>query len=227
MGSLTADRPKCLLSVAGRTLLERTLTIAEDAGLSEIVIVTGYLRTQLEEFVRHRRSRARIFLVHNESFATTTNAHSLWLAGSRVRNRPVILLDADILFAEEIFHALLRAPRENTLVVRASEALGEEEVKVLVDPANRVMRIGKDVDPRLASGESIGLEKFSGEGTNAILDALDGGLRHAAFYEAAFEHAISRGLEMYALDSGRLPCIEIDTPEDLAAAENLARRYGL
>ena len=42
MGALTDAKPKCLLSINGKTLLERQIDALKKAGISEIAIVTGY-----------------------------------------------------------------------------------------------------------------------------------------------------------------------------------------
>ena len=39
---LTDNMPKCLLTINGRTLLERTVDAMRQAGISEFVVVTGY-----------------------------------------------------------------------------------------------------------------------------------------------------------------------------------------
>ncbi|WP_113911686.1 nucleotidyltransferase family protein [Roseovarius dicentrarchi] len=47
MGDLTADRPKPLISVAGRTLLDHALDIAADAGHARIVVNAHYKSDQI------------------------------------------------------------------------------------------------------------------------------------------------------------------------------------
>lgn len=47
MGDLTADRPKPLLSVAGRTLLDRTRDLVREAGISRTVVNAHYLADQI------------------------------------------------------------------------------------------------------------------------------------------------------------------------------------
>jgi len=48
MGVLTKDRPKPLVEVAGRPLIDYALDIANDAGLRRIVVNTHYLTDQLQ-----------------------------------------------------------------------------------------------------------------------------------------------------------------------------------
>lgn len=54
MGELTRTTPKPLLTVAGRTLLDRSLDLAEEAGHSQIVVNTHYHGDQI---VRHLSGR--------------------------------------------------------------------------------------------------------------------------------------------------------------------------
>ena len=49
MGALTADRPKPLLPVAGRALIDHALTAAAEAGAGRIVVNTHYLADQLAD----------------------------------------------------------------------------------------------------------------------------------------------------------------------------------
>ena len=48
--------------------------------------------------------------------------------------------------------------------------------------------------------------------------------RNDIFYEAAFQRGIDRGMALRAVDIGELPCMEIDTAEDLARADAEAER---
>ena len=40
--TITDHRPKCLIQISGKTLLERTLTALGAAGVTEAVVVIGY-----------------------------------------------------------------------------------------------------------------------------------------------------------------------------------------
>ena len=47
MKSMTDERPKCLVEVKGRTLLDRQINAIKTAGIKQISIVTGYKRELL------------------------------------------------------------------------------------------------------------------------------------------------------------------------------------
>ena len=48
---LTDTKPKCLLKVGERTLLERTVDAMAAASISEFVVVTGYLADMICDFL--------------------------------------------------------------------------------------------------------------------------------------------------------------------------------
>ena len=63
---LTSNTPKCLLDVKGRSLLERSMDALKGAGISEFVIVTGYLNHMIENFVKeHYGDSIRTTFIHN------------------------------------------------------------------------------------------------------------------------------------------------------------------
>ena len=48
---LTDTKPKCLLKVGTRTLLERTVDAMQQAGITEFVVVTGYRGGMIRDFL--------------------------------------------------------------------------------------------------------------------------------------------------------------------------------
>lgn len=54
MGSLTKDRPKPLIPVAGRALIDHALATAEDAGAKKVVVNTHYRPDQIAEHLAGR-----------------------------------------------------------------------------------------------------------------------------------------------------------------------------
>ena len=55
---LTAERPKCLIELNGRSLLEWQLDALREAGVAEVVVVTGF-RDDLVDAVAARREGVR------------------------------------------------------------------------------------------------------------------------------------------------------------------------
>jgi len=228
---LTDSRPKCLLDVGGKTILALTLENLMAAGIRDIVMVTGYREDQIRRFVAEQFPSLDVAFVTNEQFATTNNSYSLWVSRSAVGGDGIMLLDSDIVFDRRILGLLLDAREPDCLAMVSGKSLGDEEIKMKLGPGGRVLRIGKDVRPAEAAGESIGIEKMSApfmERLYTILDRtiVDRKTVHL-FYEAAFQEAIDAGAVMTAIDVGTLPCIEIDTPDDLESARDTGAFAGV
>lgn len=225
----TVDRPKCLVPVGGRSLLARTMDNLLAHGVDELVIVVGYCEASLREFVAARTAGPRVTFVRNEVFASTNNAYSLWLARVAVPGG-FTLIDGDVLYDPAVLTRLLATEGDAALAVERRDDLAAEEMKVLAGPDGHVAAVNKTMDPRRATGESIGLAWFTADTAAALWDRLGaqiaGGQRNV-FYELAFEQLIAAGRRFAIADVTGLPCMEIDTPEDLAVADAIARRAGL
>jgi choline kinase len=220
---LTDTIPKCLLAVGGRTLLERTLSTLGTHAFERILIVTGYKEELIRDSVPRLSAGAPVEFVRNARYEETSNAYSLWLALARSAGAPTVVLDADILFHPEILTRVLETRRPNVIALRESSTTGEEEVKIEQDASGRILRIGKEIPPERAAGESIGIERFSSPSGARLLEVLARRKGRNEFYEASFQELLDAGEDMRSVPCGDLPSIEIDTPEDLREAENVAR----
>jgi choline kinase len=219
---LTNDIPKSLIPVGGKPLLQRNLDALKANNIRRCIIVTGYLHAMIERFVSGLHLEMEIEFIHNPVFEQTNNNYSLWLARPAVNAEEIVLLDADILFHHGLLTRLLTSRHTDALIIRTHGSLGHEEIKCEVDRDGAILKIGKHLDPERSAGESVGIEKFSGATTARLFDVLSRRHVNNEFYEASFQEVIDGGAKIYAVDSGNLPCIEVDTPEDLAAAEHLA-----
>lgn len=219
---LTDTLPKCLLHVGEKTILGHTIDSLKNAGMKEIILVTGYRAGQIREFLSVHYPDLHATYIHNPRYEETNNIYSLWLTKDLVLGKEVLLLDSDILFDWHILPLLEAGGARSCLAVRHDRALGEEEIKVRTDARGLVAAIGKEVDPTGAVGESIGIERFSVPFVAILFRVLDRMIlrekRDTIFYEAAFQEAIDGGAEIAPVDVGTYRCIEIDTAEDLSRA---------
>jgi choline kinase len=222
---LTDDRPKCLLEVAGETILGRAVRILVERGVDRLTVVDGYRGDMIRQALASSHPDLDVRYVRNHEYTTTNNAWSLLLAGAAIdgaAGKDLLLLDADIVFAPAVIDRLLAHPAPNRLGLRTGGTLGAEEMKARLGPGGLVVELSKDISPRIAAGESVGIEVF-GPALVADLFAIlrarhAAGLLRDEYYEAAFVAAIASGHAIAAVDFGDLACHEIDTADDLAAA---------
>jgi choline kinase len=222
------DTPKTLLPVGGVPILRRTITNLLRVGFDQFVIGTGYLEHMVRDAVGSWFAGLDVTFVTNREFASTNNAYSLLLMREHVEQNGFILLDGDVVFDVGVVEELIdRGP--DCLAVRSVGEIGLEEVKVTADNEDRVLAIGKHVPVRSAMGESVGIELFSAASSKRLFGALHQRVRELGlineYYEAAFQQIIDDGSTLYGVDIGSMYATEIDTIEDLMAANTrLAQR---
>lgn len=220
---LTNDRPKCLLTVGTRCLLVRTVDSLKAAGITELVVVTGYRGEMIRSFLTDNYKDMQISFVDNVDYQTTNNIYSLWLAKDYVAGKDFILLDSDILFDGRIINRLLDS--EGTCLAVNTHKLGEEEIKVITDDKGKVIEISKVCSIEKAIGESVGIEKMQADYSDALFKELSVMIEQEKlvdiFYERAFERLIPQGHQFGVVNTTDIFSIELDTVEDFNQAKQL------
>lgn len=212
---VTATRPKCLIEVGGKSLLQRQLEALVAAGLKRALVVTGYRHEQVAEALRRPQplvTESRF----NPFWAVASSIGSVWMARDWLQ-RPFCLLNGDTLFDPEILAAALASPGAALgLVVEPIDAAGYDDMLVRVDQGE-VRAVGKDLAEDAATHRSLGLI-LAAEGYEAYAKALDaviserngaGAFHHEVVHRLAQEHAVS------AIERAEGFWQEVDRPEDI------------
>lgn len=238
---LTDTTPKCLLKVGERSLLQRSMDALIGNGVTDFVIVTGYLREQIEQFVADTYGNSiNVSFIYNDVFDSTNNIYSLWLAIQKTHGEEVLLLDSDLLYDPEIITRVLEvntsATERQSVLTLIRHELGEEEMKVVTDANSSIQEISKTCNPSAAAGESLGIELMSPSYTEALYKELDLMMNQERyitnsegkqidqrdiFYERAFERLIPQGQTFKVLDVTELFSCELDTVDDFNNAKRL------
>jgi choline kinase len=212
---LTADAPKALLEVGGRSLAERALTGLRAAGAQRIVAVTGHARERLRalgELIDEER--------FNPRFADAGNVYSLWCARDVVE-RGCYVVNSDVLFEDEVARRLV-ALVHSAVLCDASHGVDEESMKAVCEDG-RLVALSK-LASVAANPEYIGLTRIDpkdGPLLAGILDEFVARGEVGPYYEAAIEE-LARRREVRAESVAGLAWIEIDDHDDLARARSLA-----
>lgn len=142
---ITDDRPKCLVSLAGRTLLDYQVAALRAAGADEVVVVTGYRADQIEALGHATR--------HNPAYDRTNMVASLMCAEDVLREGDDVLLSyGDIVYLPGIARALAADETGFAATVdrrwlqlwqlRNEDPLADAETLKL-DPEGAILELGK------------------------------------------------------------------------------------
>lgn len=222
LSPLTDNCPKSLLTVGGSIILERMIRNCLSCGMSQFILVLGHRADEIKKFVDKTFRGIRVTYVINERYRETNTGYSLMLASKAIGTAEFVKFDADVVFDVKILRQLLDSDHANVLCIDRNIALEDEEVKVIANDQMQVREVGKSVDPKLALGESIGIEKIGSETGQVLFAELEqmmesrGNLQ--AYYEAAYAQLVDQGTPFHALDITGLDWTEIDTAIDFAAA---------
>ena len=224
---LTLHTPKSLLTIDGKSLLQRSMDALIQNGIKDFVIVTGYLHEKIEAFVKEQYADTiSVKFIYNNVYDSTNNIYSLWLARPQAEGEDFLLLDSDLLYDPQIITEVMANKAANVLTLIKHD-LGEEEMKVVTDADGVIKEISKTCNPSDAAGESLGIEKIGKEYSAALYKELEVMMNtehlENKFYELAFERLIPQGHTYNVLDVSHLFSCELDTVEDFENAKHDCR----
>ena len=216
LGGLTAERPKALVKVAGRELILRVMDFLDDPTVGERIVVAGYKAPLLEDFVKSRIPDARV--VFNPRF-TDGSIRSIEAALPHVRG-DFLIMNVDHIYPRRLMDRILSAKGSIAAVCDFDRKLGPDDMKVGLSGEGRLKLISKTLAN--FDGGYIGMTRVAGSRLSEYREAA-GLVRRDDGDSASVERVIGRlaanEREIDICDASGIRWLEVDTPEDLALAE--------
>ncbi len=224
LGSLTQDRPKCLISFAGRSLLDRQLDALAANGIDEAVVVTGFRDDQIEAALAKRSGGPRVRTIFNPFYKVADNLGSLFVARHELVG-DVLVWNGDTLVSDELMRRVLanRGQSGICVTIDRKDRYDGDDMKVIADDDGRLRAIGKRIEQGV-NAESIGLLAFRGDGAAQFRSAIERAMRTTEgttiWYLRVIHHLAQNG-DVWTLDISGEKWGEVDFPEDVSGAEAL------
>lgn len=169
LSPFTDNKPKCMVELFGKSLIEFQLSSFEKFGINDISIVTGY---KSDSF-----NFKNVNYFHNSNYEITNMVETLFCAIEKF-NETVIVSYGDIIFEDKVLQKLIDSEEDFSIIVdknwrRYWEMRNEDPLEdaesLEVDTHGNISSIGQKVeDITKIQGQYIGLMKFQGRATNAI-----------------------------------------------------------
>ena len=227
---LTANRPKCLIPLAGRPVLEWQLRNLEAAGVEEAVVVTGFGADQVEAAIRTLQlGRIEVRTLHNPFYAVADNLGSCWVAREEF-DGDVLLLNGDTLFDVQIAERLSRTQPTApiTVTIDRKDVYDSDDMKVQVD-GDRLVAIAKTLEPSKVDGESIGFLRLTEAGSTLFRQTVERALRRPEglnqWYLSVVDQLANTTGQVSVLSIDGLPWGEMDFPADVKRNEKLTHAW--
>ena len=168
----TKDQPKGFLEIDGRSLIERSIAVLVQKGISEIIIGTGYLHEHFDSL----KQKFPVITFQNEDYSTTGSMYTLYVLQHLIKEQ-FLLLESDLLYDPVAVDYLMDDAREDIILASGATQSGDE-VYIQSSSEGTLQQMSKD--RKLLShinGELVGISKLS-------LDTLR---RMASFSEIHFK----------------------------------------
>jgi choline kinase len=226
----TADRPKCLVPLAGRPLLMWQIDALRASGIEDITVVTGYRGDMV--------AAAGVTTLTNPDYDRTNMVASLMCARALLDGSDDVLVAyGDIVYEPRLVTAMLHPPTPVTIAVdtewrrlwevRMADPLADAET-LRIDAHGLVTELGR-VPASYADieGQYLGLIALRADFAPRLVeyhDALDpagpyeGRDRDGMFMTAMLQLLIDQGIAVGAVRVAA-GWVEVDTTDDLAAYE--------
>lgn len=218
MGDLTSSHPKCMTQIsANETILSRQLQLVANAGITDVIMTTGYFDDVLEKYCKSLDIVENIKFVKNPLYNETNYIYSIYCAREYLDD-DILLMHGDLVFEESVLDKMINSDR-SCMKVSSSIKLPQKDFKAVVKEG-RVDKIGVEFFDDAVEAQA--LYKIKRDDWKIWLDEIvtycENG-RRQCYAENAFNE-ISDKCAIYALDVEDELCAEIDTPEDLAVIES-------
>ena len=224
---MTADCPKCILPVRGRTMIEWQVDELAKCGIDRVTAILGYRADKVEKILRRRYGSNRVKTVYNAAYAVSDNLVSCWAANDEMSS-DFVLLNGDTLFEAAVLKRLLDSDTNPvTVVVSQKSQYDEDDMKVELD-GGRLVRIGKDLLPDQVDAESIGMILFRDQGPMLFRNALEKALRDSSsqtkWYLSVIDE-MAQSMPVWTCTIRGLQWCEVDYPADLKLAEDVVSAF--
>ena len=224
MKDLTEARPKCLVELRGKTLLEWQLEALRGAGISEIAIVTGYQRELL--------ANRGLVEFHNTRWAETNMVSSLACAQTWLQAEPCIVSYSDIFYSPAAVLSLMTCTASLAVTYdpnwlelwtqRFGDPLLDAETFRLT-PEHTLAEIGnKPKSVEEVQGQYMGLLRFTPAGWAEVL-RIRSGLTSEQCDKMHMTGTLQKVIDASRVAIAAVPYDgewgEVDSAEDLASYE--------
>lgn len=221
MGVLTKEHPKCMTNlVGGETVLSRQLKIIKEAGLSDVVITTGYYDKVLVDYCESLKTGLNFTFVKNPVYSETNYIYSIYCA-REVLDDDIVMMHGDLVFEKSVFEEVIKSER-SCMTVSSTLPLPEKDFKAVID-GDRIKAVGVEFFESALAAQPLYLIKREDWKIwlSRIADFCESDNRKC-YAEKAFNE-VSDNCKIYTFDFMDRLCAEVDTPEDLATVVKMIK----
>lgn len=212
--------PKGFITIDKKPIIEESLQILQNAGIKNILIVTGYEATHYEKLATQYEGVETTF---NKEYSTGASLSSLYYAKDWV-DEDIVVLESDLIYESSAIKKILDALEENIILVSGETNSGDE---VYVEAHNQqLINMSKnpaELNKENILGEFVGINKLSLASYRALISLCDENpaLIRKGHYETNGLVTLSKTQPIHCLKLQDLLWCEIDNFAHLERAKKI------
>jgi L-glutamine-phosphate cytidylyltransferase len=202
-------RPKCLLPIAGKPLIEWMLDRLDSRGLTDVTVVTGFRADAV-----HAALGARVRYRHNPYYRVTNSIASLWFARDLLTEESLVL-NGDLFFEPRLLDVALDSERSPLLLADTSR-IEEADYRFGLE-GERIVAYGKELTVAETDAEYVGVARIGAADVTAFRDrieALVDAEGYGKWWEDSLYSFIPEGRPVYHADVAGIFWAEADVVAD-------------
>lgn len=216
LGDLTTDKPKAMVPLNGRPLIDYCLDFIDHPDVTKVGIVGGYKFEILKEHIESKQKDIELF--YNPEFRA--GSIKTVQAGFSFLDDDFLLMNVDHVYPKRLFSHILKGKRGLTVMADTDRQLVEDDMKVKSDGAKKLLRIRKDLKD--FDGGYIGLTycpKDMIETYKRATIETEEVYGSSTAVEWIIGHLAANDTKVSILSTNGFRWLEVDTTEDLKKAE--------
>ena len=220
--SITAESPKTLLKINGRTLLETLFENCLHVGISDVVVVTGYQSKEIEDFIHNLQMDLNIQTVYNPDWNLENGLSILAAKDTVLEHETFIVSMSDHFYGPDLLEQVIKINLGNNTACVALDFNKDDifdiddGMKITVEKNNKekITEMSKTLDDFDAIDCGVFKFKYS------FFKTLDNARKSGKFsISEACQMLIKIG-EMGGVNIGNSFWLDIDTPEAVHYLKN-------
>jgi len=152
---ITSSRPKPMIPLVGKPLLEHTILGLKAAGIKEILLIVGYKEDIIRDYFGDGKDNFNLrieYITQEEQLGT---AHAFGLAKSFANNGSVLFMYGDLLVEPKVYQEIVQKFNENKIegIILLMEVKNPEEFGIIsLNPNGFVEKIIEKPTPEMNIG---------------------------------------------------------------------------
>ncbi len=152
---ITSSRPKPMIPLVGKPLLEHTILGLKAAGITEILLIVGYKKDIIRAYFGNGKENFNLSIEYITQEEQLGTAHAFGLAKKFANNESVLFMYGDLLVEPKVYQEIVQKFNENKVegIILLMEVKNPEEFGIIsLDPNGFVEKIVEKPTPEMNLG---------------------------------------------------------------------------